>query len=303
MLRKTYIIQSPSYLHFELKNLIIETKDGQSHSRSLDDADSIIVDHNQVSFSVPLLQALVQNQIDLVICDPKHIPCGIYLPLNGHTLMGYRSRIQAGVSKPLKKNIWKLTIQSKIRNQAFALESLDLPAAYLHRLFNKVKSGDINNIEAMGAAYYWKKYFALIYENDIEITRNADGLPPNNLLNFGYAILRSMCARYLIAAGLWPLFGIHHQNMYNSFPLADDIMEPYRPIIDTLVLKIYQEFPKAEIITHEIKAKLLTIHTVDVLQDGCRRPFQVALQNTCSSLAKVFETKNLNDLKYPTLIP
>lgn len=303
MLRKIYLIEKPAYLHLEQESFRIETKDGQHQTRSLDDADSIIVDHTQVSFSTPLLQALAHNQIDLVICDQKHIPCGMYLPLNGHTLMGYRSRILAEASKPLKKNIWKNTIQAKIRNQALALEELDLPSAYLHRLVNKVKSGDTKNVEAMGAAYYWKKYFSLIYENDIEVTREADGLPPNNLLNFGYAILRSMCARYLIASGLWPLYGIHHHNMYNSFPLADDIMEPYRPIIDIIVMKTSQKFVDTEIITHEIKAQLLSIHTVNVLQDGYRRPLQVAMQNTCSSLAKVYETKHITDLRYPTLIP
>ena len=302
MLRKTYVIENAATLRYNQDSIHIITQNGADYCRALDDADSIIIDHSQVTISTPLLQALADRQIDLVICDEKHIPCGIYLPLHGHTMMGYRTRLQAEAPKPLCKNLWKVTIQSKINNQALALKAYGMESSYLSRLQNKVKSGDSKNTEAMAAAYYWKHFFLDEDNNDNPFTREPSGLPPNNLLNFGYAVLRSMCARYLIAAGLWPIYGIHHHNRYNSFPLADDIMEPYRPMVDIMVKQIWQNYPSIESISSEIKSELLSIHTMDVLQDGFRRPLQVSMQHTCSSLAKAFETKNISDLKYPTLI-
>ena len=157
----------------------------------------------------------------------------------------------------------------------------------------KVRSGDPDNIEARAAAYYWKNMYA-----DLSgFTRDRNGIPPNNLLNYGYAILRAIVARALVISGLLPTLGIHHHNRYNAYCLADDIMEPYRPYVDELVFKIVKEMEYQEL-TKDIKVKLLSIPTLEVRIGRNRSPLMVAVGQTTASLYKCFSGES-RQIIYP----
>ena len=170
---------------------------------------------------------LLENNSAVITCDSKSMPVGLMLPLYGNTTQNERFRQQLDASVPLKKQLWQQTIKSKIDNQASVLEKCTAGEVKCMRIWaNDVKSGDPDNLEARAAAYYWKGLFA----NVKGFTREREGISPNNLLNYGYAILRAIVARGLVTSGLLPTLGIHHHNRYNAYCLADDIMEPYRDV-------------------------------------------------------------------------
>lgn len=301
MIGKTYYIENPAYLNIELDQLVIRLAEGNKETRPLDDAGMLIIDHPQVTLTSPLLQALSQNQVGLVVCNQKHLPCGIWLPLSGHIQTGGRSRVQLESSKPLNKQLWQATVKAKIYNQGLVLKKRKQHSAFLDKLYSSIRSGDTTNGEATAAAYYWKHWLP----GDPGFRRDPEGEPPNHLLNFGYAILRSMTARYLIGSGLWPVYGIFHKNQYNPLPLADDLMEPYRPFVDDLVLDIVQDRPDLafdHFLGKEVRNRLLTIQYVDVAFQGKTRPLQVAIQLSCASLVRAYEEKSSSQVLFPTLI-
>jgi CRISPR-associated protein Cas1 len=208
------------------------------------------------------------------------------LPLDSHTLQSERFRQQIDASQPLKKQLWQQTIQAKIRNQAGTLQICKFDEAKgMQKWAVEVRSGDPYNLEARAAVYYWSSLFSNIQG----FTRARDGIPPNNLLNYGYAILRAIIARALVERGLLPVFGIHHRNRYNSYCLADDIMEPYRPYVDELVYNIVTTEVVMTDISKSQKAKLLTIPTIEVVIDGKRTPLMVAASQTATSLWRCYQ--------------
>ena len=210
---------------------------------------------------------------------------GLLLPLYGNTTQNERFRHQLSASIPLKKQLWQQTIKHKIENQSTVLQKcLDEEFKCMNVWANDVKSGDPDNLEARAAAFYWKTLFG----NIEGFTRDREGVPPNNLLNYGYSILRATVARALVASGLLPTLGIHHHNRYNAYCLADDIMEPYRPVVDQLVYNIVCKNNNYETLTKELKAELLTIPVLDVKISGKRSPLMVAVAQTTASLYKCF---------------
>ncbi len=301
MLKKSYYIENPASLSLALDQLVIQQQPDRRETRPLDDAGHIIIDNPQVTITAPLLQACAQNQVAIIVCDQKHLPCGIWLPLSGHTMTGGRSRAQLESNKPLNKQLWQITIKSKIENQSRVLKKWSRPFATLDKLALSVRSADTTNTEATSASYYWRHWMG----EKSGFRRDPDGEPPNHLLNFAYAILRSMTARYLIGSGLWPIYGMHHCNTYNILPLADDVMEPYRPFADQLILELLDTDPlllEDFTIGKNERNKILTLPYLDVEMEGSRRPLQVAMQVTCASLAKCYEEKTPIHLIYPTLI-
>jgi CRISPR-associated protein Cas1 len=217
------------------------------------------------------------------------------LPLYGNTTQNERFRHQLDASLPLKKQLWQQTIKVKIENQAAVLKKCAGEEIRCMKVWaSDVKSGDSDNMEARAAAYYWKSLFPIN-----GFTRDREGIPPNNLLNYGYAILRAIVARALVASGLLPTLGIHHHNRYNAYCLADDIMEPYRPYVDKVVFDILQEDPDAEVST-TVKIKLLNIPVIEVLLAGRHSPLMVAVSHTTSSLVKCFRGESRR-LLYPDM--
>jgi CRISPR-associated protein Cas1 len=239
---------------------------------------------------------LLQNNTALIICDNMHHPVGLQLCLDGHTLQSQKFRAQINASSPLKKQLWQQTVIKKIENQATLLSIERAENQYLLNLASSVKSGDSSNNEAKAASYYWKH----IFPEFLEFRRERYGPPPNNLLNYGYAILRAIVARSLVASGLLPTLGIFHRNQYNAYCLADDIMEPYRPYVDQIVCRIIRGNGKFLEMTPSMKKELLQIAAMDVVIDGQQSPLMNAVQRTTASLAKCFEASSRKIL-YPEL--
>ena len=256
-----------------------------------------MLDHKQITITTGALEALLENNCAVITCDSHSMPIGLLLPLVGNTTQNERFREQLNASLPLRKQLWQQTIQCKIRNQANVLSMhSEKETKCMFAWASDVRSGDPDNLEARAAVYYWRSLFGHIDG----FIRDREGIPPNNLLNYGYAILRAVLARSLVASGLLPTLGIHHHNRYNAYCLADDIMEPYRPYIDSLVYKITERYGHDVEISKDIKAELLSIPTLDVVIGGKRSPLMVAAQQTTASLFKCFSGE-LRKISFPEI--
>ena len=305
MIKRTLYFGNPAYLSLKLKQLVVrlpkpegDEKDEKANTRTvpIEDIGVVILDHKQITVTQALLAELLDNNCAVITCDSRQLPVGLLLPLAGNTIQNERFRNQLDASLPLKKQLWQQTIESKIRNQAAMLE---YTTGEVHNNMLKwsdsVKSGDTENMEARAAVYYWKT----IFPDNPYFVRDHEGGGANALLNYGYAILRAIVARALVASGLLPTLGIHHHNRYNAYCLADDIMEPYRPYVDKVVVDILNEDPEAEITT-TTKIKLLNIPVTEVVIGGRRSPLMVAVSHTTSSLVKCFRGESRR-LIYPEM--
>lgn len=306
MIKRTILIENHVRLNMRLGQLVVtypEIAEDDTLSSAIrqqgtktipiEDLGVLILDNRQISLTQALLSELIQQNIMVVTCDDKHMPIGLHLPLDGHNLQTERFREQIDASEPLKKQMWQQTISSKIRGQAAILRSRNIVADNMLAWANNVRSGDADNLEGRAAVYYWRNIF-----HNPDFVRGQDGLPPNNLLNYGYAVLRAVVTRALVAVGLLPTLGIHHHNRYNAYCLADDIMEPYRPAVDKIVLDIYQKNADISKLTSAFKIQLLGICTQDILIEGHRSPLMNAVQLTAQSVQKCFSGE-IRKIIYP----
>jgi CRISPR-associated protein Cas1 len=292
MVKRTLYFGNPAYLKTKTEQLVIEkADDGEVISVPIEDVGLIILDHAQITITSGLMARLLEKNVALISCDNTHHPTGLILILVGHTLQSRQFAAQLDASLPMKKQMWQQTITAKIYNQASLLKQLNKENKFLLNLAKDVKSGDSENHEAKAASYYWKNLFPPFVGS---FRRDRYGMPPNNLLNYGYAILRAVVARSLVGSGLLPTLGIFHRNQYNAYCLADDIMEPYRPFVDKLVCKMLDPLEPAFDLTPEIKRQLLTIPAMDVSINGDKSPLMTGVQRTTASLAKCFEGKAKN---------
>ena len=310
MIKKTLCFSNPAYLSLRNAQLVIKLpevekadylpadfKKSAEVTRPIEDIGVVVLDNKQVTITTAALDALLGNNCAVITCDSRSMPVGLLLPLAGNTTQNERFRSQINSSLPLRKQLWQQTIQCKIRNQAKVLALYtDIQIKCMQVWANEVKSGDPDNLEARAAVYYWKGLFRKIEG----FVRERDGIPPNNLLNYGYAILRAVVARSLVASGLLPTLGIHHHNRYNAYCLADDIMEPYRPFVDRLVYDITEQYGDDVELSKDIKAELLAIPTLDVLISGKRSPLMVGVIQTTASLYKCFNGE-LRKIVYPEI--
>ena len=281
----------------EPENLTEEFKKANEVTRPIEDIGVVVLDHKQITITQGALEALLENNCAVITCDSNHLPVGLLLPLVGNTTQNERFRDQLDASLPLRKQLWQQTMQYKIRNQSAVLaQCSDAETKCMQIWANDVRSGDPDNLEARAAVYYWKSLFGHIPG----FIREREGVAPNNLLNYGYAILRAVVARSLVASGLLPTLGIHHHNRYNAYCLADDIMEPYRPYVDRLVYDITEQYGVDVELSKDIKAELLSIPTLDVVIGGKRSPLMVAASQTTASLYKCFSGE-LRKITYPEL--
>lgn len=305
MIKRTLYFGNPAYLSLKLKQLVVrspqvdgEEKDERSNTRTvpIEDIGVIILDHKQITVTQALLAELLENNCAVITCDSHQLPVGLMLPLAGNTIQNERFRNQINASLPLKKQLWQQIIEAKIRNQA-AMLRYTTGAVHNNMLkwSDSVRSGDTENMEARAAVYYWKTLFP----DNPYFVRDREGGGANALLNYGYAILRAIVARALVASGLMPTLGIHHHNRYNAYCLADDIMEPYRPYVDKIVTDTLSEKPDAEI-NMASKIKLLNIPVSEVIIGGKRSPLMVAVSHTVSSLVKCFRGESRR-LIYPDM--
>lgn len=308
MIKKTLYFGNPAYLSLQNNQLVIKLPEVERNAslpdsfkkqtvitKPIEDIGLVVLDNKQITITLGVLETLLENNCSIITCDSKSMPVGLMLPLYGNTVQNERFREQLSASLPLKKQLWQQTIKAKIENQSAVLVNcLGEESRCMKVWADDVKSGDSENLEARAAAYYWKTLFA-----DIDgFTRDREGISPNNLLNYGYAVLRAIIARALVSSGLLPTLGIHHHNRYNAYCLADDIMEPYRPYVDELVFGLIQQHGKNLELTRDIKAKLLTIPTLDVIISGKRSPLMIAASQTTASLYKCFSGE-LRRIVYP----
>jgi CRISPR-associated protein Cas1 len=296
MIKRTLYFGNPTYLSTKLEQLVVRLLDQDEKTIPIEDIGVIILDHQQITISQALIAKLLNHNVALITCDQTHHPSGLLLTLDGHTLQSQKFQEQIQASKPLLKQLWQQTIECKIENQAALLEKQGIEVGNMKRWVQEVKSGDTTNREARAAVYYWNKVFTQFPE----FTRDRFGLPPNHLLNYGYAILRAIVARSLVGSGLLPTLGIHHRNQYNAYCLADDIMEPYRPFVDQLVVKIIDQNGHFLDMGTNIKTQLLQIPTLDVEIDRQKSPLMVAVQRTTASLSKCFAGE-IRKILYPVL--
>jgi CRISPR-associated protein Cas1 len=284
MLKRTLYFTKPSYLSVKNKQLVVELKEDSSvKTVPVEDIGFMVIEDMQISLSTPLIEELMNYNVAVIFCDSKHHPQSMLLNFEGNHQQTEVYRQQVAASEPLKKNLWKQTVEAKIENQAKALIKLGIDADPLPHLANQVKSGDSDNREGMAARIYWKKLFG------DEFNRERYGDWPNALLNYGYIILRAATARALTGSGLLPSFGIFHKNRFNAFCLADDIMEPYRPFVDLLVYDLYQKYPESVALEKEMKAEILNILSADVGMKNNTRPLMVALTHTSATLVACYK--------------
>ena len=260
--------------------MVIHTREAPDIQKSvpIEDIGFVILEDQQCSITLPLLNALSDNNVAVIFCGENRMPNAMLMNLDSNKTQGECYRTQIEASEPLKKGLWKQIVEAKIRNQAALLRKLGRDGDKLKPYYMNVKSADADNREGIAAKIYWSELFGT------DFIRSREGSSPNNLLNYGYTILRAAVTRSIMGSGLFPAFGIFHRNRYNAFPLADDLMEPYRPFVDELVYNLYSQ--GHEQLNKEVKSQLLRILFMDTRFDKVMRPLDVGLTFTSSSMAK-----------------
>jgi len=299
MIKKTLYFGNPVYLNKQENQVKIsfpEKEKKEAVTRPIEDVGILMLDHPQITITQALISALLDNNALIISCDQKHMPKAFMLPFDSHHTYSEHLKYQLNASEPLKKQLWQQTIKQKIANQAALLNRAEIATDNMHYWESKVRSGDPDNYEARAAAYYWKNWL------DDGFLRGRYEEVPNNLLNYGYAILRAVVARSLVSSGLHTAMGIHHRNKYNPHCLADDIMEPYRPYVDELVLEVIAAFDTNDLeeLTPAVKRALLVIPTLDVELDGQQSPLMVGMSRTTASLMDCYKGERRKML-YPVI--
>lgn len=293
MIKRTIVLTSNCRVSIKDRQLVVENLDsGEIRTAPVEDVGIVLIENQKVSISVPALNALVSNNCAVVYCDSKHMPSSMLLSLDSNSVQGERFRQQAEASAPLKKNLWKQIVQRKIKNQARLLTEIGQDGNALKPLYSNVKSGDSDNREGLASRKYWDMLLGS------DFIRSRFGEAPNPLLNYGYTILRAGMARAIMGSGLLPTFGLFHKNRYNAFPLADDLMEPYRPYVDQIVYQICID-GETELKTNT-KQRLLRVMYIDTKVNGITRPLEIALTLTSASLARCFSGEE-KELSLPLL--
>jgi CRISPR-associated protein Cas1 len=282
-MKRQLVIESSGYLHVEHNQLIYERKDSGVSKVPLEDIGLILVESREAVISAYALDSLMQQNAVIISCGADHHPSGMMVPLFGNSLHASVVRYQADSPRPRKKRMWAQTVSAKLSNQAAVMEAWGKDSTALRVMAGKVRSGDPHNVEARGAAYYWKQYVP----GNTKFVRDREGDAPNNLLNYGYAIIRAAMARAIVCSGLNPALGIHHSNKYNPFCLADDLMEPYRPFVDMVVRGLMVEGNDIPVLDKFSKSALLRILTMDSLIEGAHRPILHSMTETTSSVVRI----------------
>lgn len=295
MIKRIIDISEQAYLHIKHQQLLID-KEGKTLGQiPIEDLGVLILQHPAIVITQKVIIACQQNNVAIVFCDERHLPYSVILPVSdGHTLHQKVMRLQVNVKIPVKKRIWKQVVQQKIMEQARTLSLVGADTAVLGRLASKVKSGDMSNHEAQAAQHYWPRLFGKSFR------RNHEVAGVNALLNYGYAVVRGLVARAVVAGGLHPAIGIHHHNQYNALCLADDLMEPFRPLVDWLVYQIWMENKKARI-DKDTKQNILALLGDSVQVNKKKMPMMVACHYLVADFKRCLDG-SLEYIKYPVLV-
>ena len=294
MLKRALFFSTPYCLSLRNGQMIVHTREAPDTRKSIpiEDIGFVVLEDQQTTVTLPLLNALSDNNVAVIFCGENRMPNAMLSNLDSNKTQGENYRAQIEASEPLKKGLWKQIVEAKIRNQAALLRKLGCDGDKLKPCYMNVKSADADNREGIAAKIYWSELFGS------EFYRSREGPPPNSLLNYGYTILRAAVARAIMGSGLFPAFGIFHRNRYNAFPLADDLMEPYRPYVDELVHRLHADGHAQ--LTKEVKGELLRVLFADTRFDKVVRPLEVGLTFSASSLARCFAEKK-KKIAFPLL--
>jgi CRISP-associated protein Cas1 len=300
MIKKTLYFSSPAYVHLENAQLSVrQTELGKETQRKIpiEDIGIVILDHQQITTTQGVIQSLLLNNACVVYCDQKHMPISYLLPLHDNDTYSAKIKHQLMASEPLKKQLWKQTVTQKIHNQYAVLKLLDLPHREIAALHRRILSGNVENVEGFASAVYWRELL-----RPFEARRGRYEAPPNHLFNYGYAILRSVIARNLVGSGCLPVLGIHHTNQYNPYCLADDIMEPFRPIVDLYIMQylIERNYEIDIDLSKDDRIHMLNIPVLDIVIDKKSSPLMVGSQRTTASLVKCYMGE-LRKIQYPEI--
>lgn len=288
---RSIIISSPAHVSVRNSQLIIRTD--REHSMPVEDISAVLLESRQSTITTAALSQLGQCGCAVFFCDEKHLPCSVVLPFNQHSRTRSVLQSQLNASEPLKKRLWQRVIREKIRNQAICLQLAGRgeSAALLFSMAERVHSGDSGNVEATAAQCYFPALFGAGF------TR-ADDSGINAGLNYGYAILRGCIARSLAVYGFQPSLGIHHRSALNAFNLADDLIEPFRPLIDLLVFRTITE---QDVLTPALKQALFNSLNLDILLKGQHHSVSYAIELAVQSLANALTEKE-TALALPVLL-
>jgi CRISPR-associated protein Cas1 len=285
MIKQTVEI-SGSDTKISLKNrqLIIRRDGCQIGQVSIEDIGILILDSPTAVFTTASVVELANEGAVVVLCDSKHMPTAIMNPVTANTLQCERLTSQANAKLPLKKRLWKQIVKAKVLNQLKNLPEEDATKNKFMKMLDNLFSGDPQNIEAQASRLYWS-----LWLGQKEFRRNSTGAPPNNMLNYGYAILRAVTARAIVGSGLHPSLGLHHKNRYDSFSLASDLMEPFRPLIDRVVRDLFLSGCKE--LNQATKADILKALTYQVEIKSKSGPLFVEIEKMAKSLVDCYQGK------------
>lgn len=295
MLKRTLVFSNPMNLSLRNQQIVIAYKDSPDEKVTvpIEDVGVVLLEHQHTNITLPLLNALVEGDVQIVICNAKGMPSAMFQGMNSNNLQGETLRNQIACGEVLKKQLWKQIVEAKIKNQAALLDSIGEDGCVLRPFYSNVRSGDTDNREGIAARIYFQHLFGDNFVRD----REEPGV--NALLNYGYTILRAATCRAIVTSGLLPAIGIFHHNRSNAYPLADDLMEPFRPFVDSVVYDLAMN-GKMEL-TKDVKGELISVLYVDTLFKDVKRPLSVGLSMTTASMAKCL-AKEQSILNLPTML-
>ena len=276
------ISDGPTFLCIELDQLVLQRQGAEIGRVPVEDIGLLIVDHHSTTYTHSVLTRLVEKGAAVVVCDQHHLPAGMLVGYEGNELVAQRVAMQAAVRVTVKKRLWRQIVRQKIRGQVKNLAVNDPAGPAMLELARRVRSGDASNCEGQAAGIYWPAVFGE------EFRRDRYGLPPNNLLNYGYMVMRAAVARAIVSAGLQPALGLHHHHRNNAFALADDLVEVVRPMVDAVVIDLALHKRHLEL-DRESKGALLGLLGQTVTVGEQSGPMMVALHRIIGSLARCYE--------------
>ena len=292
MLKRTLVFSSPMILSLKNQQLVYAFKDTPNEKLTvpIEDVGVVLLENQQTNITLPLLNALAESEVQVVICNNKGMPSAMIQSMDSNNLQGETLRNQISCGEVLKKQLWKQVIEAKIKNQASLLNNIGEEGNILKPFYSNVRSGDVDNREGIAARIYFQHLFGDCF------VRNRDEMGINALLNYGYSILRAATCRAIVSSGLLPAIGIHHHNRSNAYPLADDLMEPFRPFVDGVV---YDLVTRGQMeLTKEVKGELISVLYADTKYEKIIRPLSVGLSMTTASMVKCL-SKELNTISLP----
>ena len=292
MLKRTLVFSNPMILTLKNQQIVIAYKDSPDEKRTvpIEDTGVVLLENQQTSITLPLLNALVEKEVQVVICDNKGMPSAMVQGMNSNNLQGETLRNQIACGEVLKKQLWKQVVEAKIKNQAALLDSVGENGNVLKPFYTNVRSGDVDNREGIAARIYFQHLFGDSF------VRNRDEPGINALLNYGYSILRAATCRAIVSSGLLPAIGIYHHNRSNAYPLADDLMEPFRPFVDEVVYDLAMRGETK--LTKDVKGELISVLYADTMYEKTKRPLSVGLSMTTASMVKCL-SKEHNTISMP----